>query len=211
MAGYNPNDNKNEYFGNEYINFDQFLMQHNIGNANAPQVFNPFIAPDFSSYYSAYNGLYPQPTALNDEYYNSDLAQNSNLVPTATEFIPNFPAPLLPSQPLLANATEFIPQNISYAETNRTNDVYDSNAPPDSSGRNDFFFPPDDQSHNNNRAMPELKYDESSKSETLLNAMRTTSIGNSSSSSSSLTKAGGAIKKVKDSNQTNSTRERNGN
>lgn len=102
MASYNPNKQQNNYYGQEYINFNQFLMQHNIGSANvhadAPFSEQSHTANSMQYYqpgisYSTYGPLISQQQTsasdiLNNTHFNPELAENSNLLATASEFVP---------------------------------------------------------------------------------------------------------------------------
>lgn len=121
MSGFNPNENN--YFGSNYVNFDQFLMQHNIVGQQA-QYFHPqpiglsfdqniiqqSFAPQSNVNIFDDSPVQPQQQQQNGQFYNNDLVQNSNLVPTAEEFIPQ-QSTQISNTNLVATATEFIPNN----------------------------------------------------------------------------------------------------
>lgn len=137
MSGYN-NSNENNYFGNNYVNFDQFLMQHNIGGQA-----NFFSTPPLTINYNNHNMLPQQQQPAYDQllsnsasiaegpmlpaqhnqthaqpqYFNNELALNSNLVPTANEFVPQYTFPSLNTN-LMATANEFIPKSSSSSAIN---------------------------------------------------------------------------------------------
>lgn len=138
MAGFN-NPNENNYFGNDYVNFNQFLMQHNLGGQN--QFFNyeqpnmpqqPFL-PNMGGYDG--QGMQQVPS----QHFNNELVLNSNLVPTASEFVPHFPVAQINSSTntntstntnLLATASEFIP---------KVPDFSSQYSPPSSTGDKSFY------------------------------------------------------------------------
>lgn len=136
MANYNANKQENGGCFNQYVNFDQFLMQHNIGNASpfySPQ--QPFGYPVYNNYQNSpqtgfnasasqqqqqQNGYHHQsnsPMANGNFYPSVDQIQNSNLVATASEFVPQKATtsesmpPKATNSTLLASADEFIPKN----------------------------------------------------------------------------------------------------
>lgn len=128
MAGFN-NPNENNYFSNEYVNFNQFLMQHNLGGQNQPTNYDepnmaqqPF-QPNVSGYDS--QGMQQVPS----QNFNNELVLNSNLVPTANEFVPHFPIAQINTN-LLATASEFIP---------KVPDFNSQYSPPSSSGDKSFY------------------------------------------------------------------------
>lgn len=114
MSGYPPNGNDDRYLNQQYVNFDQFLVQHNIGSS--PQA---FYTPNQNGYYqepnhpissspaqtnshrmarrqqqqqqqpSSFAPFPPPPHRAMQQF----LVQNSNLIPTAKEFIPNANSP----------------------------------------------------------------------------------------------------------------------
>lgn len=125
MANYNANKQENGDCFNQYVNFNQFLMQHNIGNTS------PFYSPQnvnfgYSSYGNYQNSQQIQPfntnpqqqqqqqSSPNGNYYPSsssssslDVIQNSNLTVTATEFIPQ----KVTQSNLIASADVFVPKS----------------------------------------------------------------------------------------------------
>lgn len=107
MAGYNPNEHPNSYFGNEYINFNQFLIQHNIAAANQfldtdmsagatsnqqSHISNPMQYYRPGDNYNPYGQFIEQQAStsvlLNNTHFDAELAKNSNLLATANEFVP---------------------------------------------------------------------------------------------------------------------------
>lgn len=103
MSGYTPNGRDDPFSGRQYVNFDQFLVQHNI--SSAPQ---SFYTPAQNGYYgdvsqfsspSAHSSAYqavsqrPLPFPPPPPEPTHQLVQNSNLMPTAKEFVPNTSSP----------------------------------------------------------------------------------------------------------------------
>lgn len=94
MSGFPPNGNDDRYLNQQYVNFDQFLVQHNIGNS--PQTFyspvqNGYYSTPSSSGQSSSHGTtrpppFPPPPHRAMQQF---LVENSNLLPTAKEFVPN--------------------------------------------------------------------------------------------------------------------------
>lgn len=146
MSGYN-NPNENNYFGNNYVNFDQFLMQHNIGGQaqyfTAPLGIDTFDQQNMSQRpYEAVPTFFDEPPTApainnqkNGQYFNNDLVLNSNLVPTANEFVPQYTFPPINTN-LIATASEFIPKS-----SDCNNEQY-SNTGYSSSSMNDGFATP---------------------------------------------------------------------
>lgn len=219
MAGHNPNDNQNQYFDNEYINFDQFLMQHNISN-NATFYEEPSLRYPYNvggsmrsnqlSHYSGhdYNGFYqPQMAAPKSDYSNADFVHNSNLLPTAVEFVPTSSGTHTNhNQSLHFNATEFVPKarfNKQYCEI--TGDSTDkkeninlldkANSNVGDSGSNAL---------NNNY---KKKEDSSSAIDMVLNELEASHIADIAAPNQRIPNvAGGAIRKIKDVKQGNRDR-----
>lgn len=216
MSGYgdDSHESKNNIFGNEYVNFDQFLMQHNFGGNssqyynNSPTTMNysystPYTNPSNGTHeqnqssYNQYSGFYqPQPPAGFD--YNPNLVHNSNLMATANEFVPHFvpntaaamPAP--GTSPLMANAVAFVPRSSALNEnpatlvmaSTSTNDG--SASRPSGRGSMENFT-------SNNR--PNVQ----SNQDALMNALRKTHLDDPLIAAAQ-SSAGGAIKKVKNGN-----------
>lgn len=205
MSGYggDSHENKNNIFGNDYVNFDQFLMQHNFGG-NSSQYYNnaptnamnysyttPYGNPSNGTHeqnlnaYNPYNDFY-QPQSNCD--FNPNLVQNSNLMATANAFVPNF-APMTSSipapetSPLMANAMEFVPRNAVFNEHANI---------PSTSTDGGHKFGSIVSSSNNRQKVP-------SDQDALMNAFRKTHMDDSLTAAT-LTSAGGAIKKVKNGN-----------
>lgn len=218
MSGYggDSHENKNNIFGNEYVNFDQFLMQHNFGGNSSQYYNNVPTAMNYPSYpslytipsngtleqnldtYNPYNGLYqpslPQPNF--DFDFNPNLVHNSNLMATANEFVPHF-APTSPSMPapgtspLMANAMEFVPRSTAFNESAATN-VMAATSPND--GQTFGGAVSKDSFTGNNRHKQQQ-----SNQDALMNALRKTHIEDSMTADA-LASGGGAIKKVKNGN-----------
>lgn len=213
MSGYgsDSHESKNNIFGNEYVNFDQFLMQHNFGGNstqyynNSPSTMNYSYSTPYSnssngtleenqSSYNQYSGFYqPQPQPGFD--FNPNLVHNSNLMATANEFVPNFspttvaamPAP--GTSPLMANAVAFVPRSAAFNESPATvvmaaNSTSDgpASAPSDAVSLQNFT--------SNSRS------NFSSKQDALMNALRKTHLDDPMVATAQ-SSSGGAIKKVK--------------
>lgn len=251
MAGYNPNENTNEYFSNEYINFNQFLQQHNIvpatqfyGN-NAPYGFghqsdlnstdvlneqqvNTQLLPIPIQYFPSsgldYSPLMPpmqhqlSMNPLNDGQFDAELARNSNLLPTANEFVPNFAMPVNDLL-LFPNAYDMIQQpiplqlqfNQQYIDPSLLfsydvnqflpNSVYNVNL---NDNNNDF-------EDIDNVSMNKTDFKEQPVQEQkMLRALQSTRIGDTSTSDmdtnsnrAALNSVGGAIKKIRPINNEN--------
>lgn len=251
MAGYNPNENPNDYFSNEYINFNQFLQQHNIGSAiqfygnNAPygfgnqpdmnntevlneQVLNTPLLPDTIQYFPRqFMPLVQQQqqqqqqlsmNPLNDTQFNEELARNSNLLPTANEFVPNFVMPASDLN-LYSNTYDMMQQpvplplqfNQQYIDPNlfnygfnlmQTDPVYNLN-----SNKNNNAL---ESKNSASTDKPDLK-DKQEKQKEVLEALKAAKIDDATASDvdtnanrTALTSAGGAIKKVRPTNSGNS-------
>lgn len=228
MARYNPNENTDDYFGNEYIDFNQFLLQHNIGAGtqfignNAPydqqldmngteqQLMNQM--QYFPANGADYNPLMQQQQVsmfpLNDAHFDADLARNSNLLPTANEFVPNFAMPAndpqlfttaydmmqqqqaLPSH-LQMHQQYMDPNLLSYGLNQLLPEAFNSNANNNDNGfgRNDKA--PADNIRSSER--PEVA---------MLEALKAAQIDDTdrNANRTELNKAGGAIKKVRSVN-----------
>lgn len=210
MANYNRNRQANGGCFDQYINFDQFLMQHNIGSPS------PFYSPRASDFnHPTYNN---QPTGFNARPQNSghhaqqqqqqqSTVANGNFFPTPTDSFQ--------SSNLLVTAPEFVPQKVT-----------NSNLAIDA----DEFVPNRTKTHSN-ESRAELKKSEPSKddsvvatgnkkqsprreherderiTESVIEKLNSTHIfDEQSGASTSLDTSGGAIKKIR--NQRNNSRER---
>lgn len=130
MANYNNNDrNKGGYF-DQYVNFDQFLMQHNINNyspSRGPPSGNGGFAPSAgtpSNTFQSHNGGGGSSSSSNNQHHggpfyfspptpqssSANWIQNSNLTATATEFIPQQTLGITNNSALAATANEFVPR-----------------------------------------------------------------------------------------------------
>lgn len=220
MANYNNNDrNKGGYF-DQYVNFDQFLMQHNINNwsplrgqqsgfGSVPPNSEPLTSN--SSFQSSYNSPTPNgafyfrsqaQSNANSGYGTSNRAQNSNLTVTASEFIPQPQPSTAPSgSSLLATASEFIPRNLlgfdkpSISNETRRTDT----APCDNNGKN-------------NKIATNCTGDNASKTDSVIEALSNTHISDGKSTEAkALNSSGGAIKKVRSQDYRNDSRDRHSN
>lgn len=213
MANYNKNRQANGSCFDQYINFDQFLMQHNIGSPS------PFYSPRVSDFnYPTYdsqamgfnprsqiNGHYTQQqqqqpqqqqkqqqsTVANGNFYPpADSLQNSNLLVTAPEFVPQ----KSPNSNLTVDANEFVPirskthNNESRAELKKSEPSKDD---------------PIVAMAGNKKQSPRHERITDSVIEKLNN---THIFDEQSGASTSLDSSGGAIKKIR--NQRNNSRDR---
>lgn len=175
----NCNNNKNRKGGyfDQYVNFDQFLMQHNInnwsphrGSENGGYGFGQDsygASNSSSSHFQSHNG-----PSISGEYRPpSDWLQSSNLTPTAAEFVPQSASTLVPT------ANEFVPRNSQKAKeaTNKQ-----SNTVVCDMDKNDRIAPKDENA---------------SKTDSVIEALSKTHI--SDSTTRPLNSSGGAIKKVR--------------
>lgn len=225
MSGFHGDDsqgNENNMFGNDYVNFDQFLMQHNFGG-NSSQYYNnappnavnySFPYPNLSvgDVYNPPNGdaytLYPEcyQSQPNFDYYPG-LVQNSNLMATASEFVPTFipAAPSLPvapslptvpsfpapgTSPLMASAVEFVPRNVAF-NANPATVVTASNSTNDAQSFGGTASKANLTSSNRQKAPTDQ--------DALMNALRKTHI-DEPSTTAAMPSASGTIKKLKNGN-----------
>lgn len=219
MANYNNNDrNKGGYF-DKYVNFDQFLMQHNVrgpqtGNSFMPPSYTATSAPPFNSNsafqsYGNPNGAFyfhPQPIA--SAGFSSPVAnwiQNSNLTPTANEFVPQHVTNTPSNSSLLATACEFIPRNL-----------LECDRPPAKMG------PSSEQKYASSTSADAVQCDISIKSDTASSASKTDSViealsnthisdEKQSTETKALNSSGGAIKKVRNQDYRSDSRDRHSN
>lgn len=223
MANYNNNDrNKGGYF-DQYVNFDQFLMQHNINNwapsrgppnatTNTFQTFNgggggnqyhgrPFYFHPQSA--NANNAFSPPPPSSAS---SSNLVQNSNLTATASEFIPQQTSAVTSNSALAATASEFIPKNQQYdvkqhkTESKSTVSLATAAA---AAAASFSLAPTIDLSVSCDKS----KGDSASNTESVIQALSNTHI----SDGKTLNSSGGAIKKVRSQDYRNDSRERHSN
>lgn len=238
MANYNNNDrNKGGYF-NQYVNFDQFLMQHNINNWSPPrgtQSGNGFVPPSStfqssngggrSSYHGSPFYFHPQssnsnnvfsPPPLPSQFSSSsspssaaigNWTQNSNLTATASEFIPQQISTVPSNLALTATASEFIPKNYQQSGTKTASSKSSVSlataaavaaASFSLSSKVDSSVSPCDKS-NGDRA--------SNTESVIAEALNNTHIADDKALNSS----GGAIKKVRNQNYRNDSRDRHSN
>lgn len=188
-------ENVNNSYFSQYVNFDQFLMQHNIGNS-----FSPF-NQQTSATLSGSNGHHTNNRSdmmQNNNNSNNNNTQwqngagsgfdqhrepsrvlNSNLVATAAEFVPR-----TNRSSTSANAETFTPRNQQKVSTenNRNNEP------------------------NRNRGRREPNGPTTAATDSLTNALSNARI--SEDGNNELKSSGGAIKKVRGQNQRNGSRER---
>lgn len=225
MSGYPGDDsqgNENNMFGNDYVNFDQFLMQHNFGG-NSSQYYNnappsavnytyPYQNLFIGDVYSPPNGdaynLYPDGYQSQPSFgYYPELVQNSNLMATASEFVPtsmpaapslpvapslptvpSFPAP--GTSPLLASAVEFVPRNVAF-NANPATVVTASNSTNDAQS----FGGTTSKANSTSSSRQKAPTDQ----DALMNALRKTHIDEPSTAAATPS-ASGTIKKLKNGN-----------
>lgn len=219
MSNYNKNDrNKGGYF-DQYVNFDQFLMQHNINNwspLRSPQSSYGFPPPpsldpfkNDSSFHShttpnSNGAFYFHPQSnVSSGFGPPNSVQSSNLTATASEFIPQQATSTSNSSSLLATACEFIPKHLlapdkplkelSNNETKRTDIV------PCDIGRN-------------SRAVSNATDDNTTKTESVIEKLSNTHISDGNKAeTNTLNSSGGAIKKVRSQDYRNDSRDRHSN
>lgn len=201
MANYNKNRQANGGCFDQYINFDQFLMQHNIGNPS------PFYGPqerdvNYPSYNNPPTGFNARPqqqqsTVANGNYYPppTDLLQNSNLLVTAPEFVPQ----KINNSNLTVNADEFVP-NRTKTHNNQAKAELKNSKP----SKDDSVIAADNKKQSPRR---ERERDERIP-ESVIEKLNDTHIFDeqNGAQSTSLDSSGGAIKKIR--NQRNNSRDR---
>lgn len=218
MANYNKNDrNKGGYF-DQYVNFDQFLMQHNINNWSplrgqqsygfqSPSTYNsntPFHQqnPSNGSFHFQSNAESPTGGGFRPP---QDWLQNSNLTATASEFVPQMAQNTANSSTLLATASEFVP---------RTQQNFDKPQPPPTTTISD-----NKQSNTvlcdmgkNDRIATKVTDEHASKTDSVIEALSNTHISDGNNiESKPLNSSGGAIKKVRSQDYRNDSRDRHSN
>lgn len=194
MANVNSNDDGKNGCFSQYVNFDQFLMQHNIGNSSSilnnqqshgndyqPLDSNNFNLTSYNNNSQWNNGMYNN--GFNQ--HQASVVENSNLVATASEFVPQTPNVLPWNSSLTANADEFIPKNQHKSTEESIKDVH------------------------NKKQISKSSNESTTNTEILANTLNNTHI--SSDSSLKLNATGGAIKKIRNQNQRNDSIERDTN
>lgn len=216
MANYNNNDrNKGGYF-DQYVNFDQFLMQHNINNwsplrGQQPQSGYGFQSP---STYNNSNTPFHQQNSSNGAFHfqshtdsptgggfrpPSDWIQSSNLTPTASEFVPQAIQSTSTSSTLLATASEFVPRIQHNFDRLPTSDSKQSNTVSCDMDKNE-------------RLATKATDENASKTDSVIEALSNTHISDGNKNESKpLNSSGGAIKKVRSQDYRNDSRERHSN
>lgn len=206
MANYNNNERSKGGYFDQYVNFDQFLMQHNI-NCWSPmrgsQYENGRMGQGASSFNSNQsfqppNGaaFHPQSPSGFSAAGSSNWIQNSTLTATASEFIPHQAPHRSGNSPLLATASEFVPRavhsdkpELSISETKQ------SHANPCDTDRN--------------RRTANKVNDIASNTESVIAALNQTHISEPGTSASKPhNSTGGAIKKVRSQDYRNDSRDR---
>lgn len=186
MASFDGNDQneRNGHFS-EYVNFDQFLMQHNIGQTSPIYTNNP-------AFYTPSN-VYSMPMFGQQQQIQAPVnVGHSNLVATANEFFPqantSTQSTTSSSAVLRPGVEEFVPNKHSTnfsgernANTSHTNESKTSNN--NGSGN---------AGSNGTNKVEKLE----DKVHSLSNAL-----GNTHIESKPLDKSGGAIKKVRNQNR----------
>lgn len=132
MSGFVPNGNDNQRLGSQYINFDQFLVQHNLGSSPQPY----FGSPIQNGYYSTT----PNASIPSNSYHAGFTQQTSSSfqgqTPSSFDYLPlqNVPIPINPptNSNLTATAKEFVPKSISTNFTTEAANNKSSNDSPQS-------------------------------------------------------------------------------
>lgn len=208
MANYNNNDrNKSGYF-NQYVNFDQFLMQHNINNWSShrgAQTTNRFNQMDphnsNSSFHPNVSSHNPPHTASGSYRPPADWLQSSNLTVNASEFVPQTAQSAASCSTLLATANEFIPRNNhgfdeKPKKESSTSENIQSNTVLCDMGKND-------------RVKTKKTDENAPKTDIVTQALNNTHISDGNTNDSiSLSSSGGAIKKVRSQDYRNDSRDR---
>lgn len=226
MANYNNNErNKGGYF-DQYVNFDQFLMQHNINNWSPPRVApsgNGFTASPatFQSsngsgrpYHGSQFYFHPQSANANNVFSPSSSSssssvaanwiQNSNLTATASEFIPQQISTVPSNLALTATASEFIPKNPQSGTKKPSVSLAQAAAVAAASLS---LPPPIDSSVSCDKNNGSSNNDASNTESVIAEALSNTHISDGKTMNSS----GGAIKKVRSQDYRNDSRDRHSN
>lgn len=219
MANYNNNErNKSGYF-DQYVNFDQFLMQHNINNfsplrsSQSGVGFTPTNseAVNSNSSFHSYtasgsnNAFYfhSQSNASSD-FGTQNWMPNSNLTATANEFIPQQATNTSTSSSLLATASEFIPKNLLMAPDKSFKEI--------SNCENKQTDTVSGESRKNDRSTVNAIDFNTTKTESVIEALSNTHISDGDKTTANpLSSSGGAIKKVRSQDYRNDSRDRHSN
>lgn len=70
---------------NQFVNFDQFVMQHNLSRGHSNNNSAPVVAPAIQRQYEHQN---TPPISGSSRNLLEEIIRNSNLTPTANEFVP---------------------------------------------------------------------------------------------------------------------------
>lgn len=215
MANYNKNDRNKGGFFDQYVNFDQFLMQHNINSwspLRSPPTGFGFSAPNSDPFnntpfhsHNDPNNVFPMQSNADSNasgsFGPSNWTQNSNLTATASEFIPQQTSGLPTSSTLLATANEFVPRN-QYGFDKPSIEL-----PPNQSKQSNTTF--SDMDKNDKVA---TKDENTSKTNFVIEALSNTHISDGNAGETkTLNSSGGAIKKVRSQDYRNDSRDRHSN
>lgn len=219
MANYNNNNNnrsKKSYF-DQYVNFDQFLTQHNINNWSplrgpqsgyglTPQNQN---SDPFNSSFQPSNGVHSfqsrSESNASDGFNTSSWVQNSTLTPTASEFIPQqtSSASNPSSSSLLASATEFVPRSQKgFAKPSKEYAKSDTKHTAESTCDKEKI----------DKIANKVTDENASKTDSVIEALCKTHISDGNNTDTKLlNSSGGAIKKVRSQDYRNDSRDRHSN
>lgn len=222
MANFNQNDrNKGGYF-DQYVNFDQFLMQNNINSwsplRNPPSGFgltpqqasNPYNNSPFHFQSDQNNAFQIQQNADSNAgagFGSSNWTQNSNLTVTASEFIPQQPSCIANSSTLVATANEFVPRMQPFGLDKQSKEL-----PTNESKQSNTALTLCDMDKNDKIAT-KVTGENTSKTNFVIEALNNTHIsdGGKSSATKTLNTTGGAIKKIRSQDYRNDSRDRHSN
>lgn len=214
MANYNSNDRNKGYF-DQYVNFDQFLMQHNMNSwspmhgQQQPSDYG-FLAQSPTLYNS--NSPYNSNGSPNEVFHQSasggfhmpNWQQSSNLTATASEFVPQqVSSNPSSSSTLFATASEFFP---------RYQQGFDRPARANPSNETKQANTISCDKDNKDSVAPKVTDDSASKTDSVIEALSNTHISQGNRSESRpLNSSGGAIKKVRSQDYRNDSRDRHSN
>ena len=220
MANYNNNVRQKGGYFDQYVNFDQFLMQHNMNNWSAshglPPSGNGFAptsayASPSSNTFQTFNGggsnqyhggafyFHPQSANANTVFSPPLPPLSSNLTATASEFIPQQTT----NSALAATASEFIPRN---QQNNVKQHTIDSK-PTTVSLATAAAAAAASFSLASSVSCDKSKDDSSTNTESVIQTLTNTHI----SDDKTLNSSGGAIKKVRSQDYRNDSRDRHSN
>lgn len=218
MENYNNRNDQNRgrYF-DQYVNFDQFLMQHNINNwsphRGTETTSNGLRQDQYNdNSHTTSNGAYHFQPHHNHSYRNggfrtpTNLMQSSNLTATASEFVPQTAQSTTNTSTLVATANVFVPKNTqnflkipngisSIISDNKKSDIVSC-----------------DMDKNGRMSTKESTNENASKTDCVIEALSNTHISDGTSiESQPLNSSGGAIKKIRSQDYRNDSRDRHSN